>query len=139
MSDTTTPREPSTKPENHTSLWHSRRASIVAIAGAAVAVAVLAGISRPDPLADLLSWLPADDMTRRAFAVWTPDPGAATPQASAQLDLIDSLNLAPEPGALGRPARWDKTFGWDASQVTAAPPPGRMGRYRFSPARSTRS
>jgi hypothetical protein len=69
---------------------------------------------RANPVADLLGWLPATDGSRRAYAVWTAQPGAPLDLT----DAIDRLTLTPAPLALGRSAVWQRTTGISASQVT---------------------
>jgi hypothetical protein len=69
---------------------------------------------------DLLAWIPATDETRRAFAVWSEDPGGSdrTSTVNAGIDpLLDRLGLAPVPLTLGRSAQWRDRFGYGARDV----------------------
>ncbi len=70
-----------------------------------------------DPVADLLSWLPANDLTGQSFAVWTPDDGLET---SEGIDVLqENLAIEPLPLTLGHSADWEERFGWQVGQVTA--------------------
>jgi Protein of unknown function (DUF3352) len=76
-------------------------------------------VVRDEPVADLLSWVPATDLTRRAFAVWTPDSGLVTPLAPSETArLQDQIGMKPEPHTLGHTLAWWTKFGWEAGQVT---------------------
>ena len=117
-----------------------RRVLLFAFAGVLLAIVVVALWltlrddepkidPRDAPTADLLAWIPADVLTRRAFAVWTPDPGDAASGAALPLDLIDRLGFTPQPAGLGRDRTWSETYGWSAGLVTswaAAGPNGEM-------------
>lgn len=110
-----------------------RRLIAVSVAGAILALVVLGLVlrlnkdddppeieSRQDPVADLLVWIPADEVTRAAFSVWTPDTGLVTPvPATESFALADRLSLDPAPRVLGRSTEWIGRYGWSASQVTA--------------------
>jgi hypothetical protein len=78
-------------------------------------------VRRTDAVADLLGWIPATNETRRAFAVWSEDPGGtdATTVARAGMDpFLDRLALTPVPYTLGRSSRWRSQFGYGARDVT---------------------
>ncbi len=69
---------------------------------------------RDDRVTDLLGWLPATDITRRAYAVWASSPEHPLDLTSA----LDTLALEPAPLALGRSSEWQQLTGVSASQVT---------------------
>jgi hypothetical protein len=69
---------------------------------------------RANPVVDLMGWLPATDLSRRAYAAWVEQPGAPLDLTSA----IDRLAIAPAPLALGRSSEWQRATGISASQVT---------------------
>jgi hypothetical protein len=78
-------------------------------------------VRRADPVLDLLGWIPATDETRRAFAVWSEDPGGAdgTPVAISAADpLLGRLAMTPVPFTLGRSRDWRSRFGYGAGDVT---------------------
>jgi hypothetical protein len=107
--------------------------SLAAVAILVAAAAVAVGLTHRDPepapvpvqradvVLDLLGWIPATDETRRAFAVWSEDPGEGpgTPIAITAVDpLFDRLALTPLPFTLGRSADWPNRFGYTARDVT---------------------
>jgi hypothetical protein len=71
-------------------------------------------IRRPDPLEDLLQWIPATGETERAYAAWVALPGAPLDLTAA----LDRLAIVPAPLALGRSGEFQRTTGVSASQVT---------------------
>jgi hypothetical protein len=68
----------------------------------------------------VLGWIPATDETRRAFAVWTEDPGGdGTPVTMTAADpLVRRLALTPVPYTLGTSREWPDRFGYGAQAVT---------------------
>lgn len=70
-----------------------------------------------DPVTDLLSWLPANDLTSQSFAVWTPD---TSPDISEGIDVLqENLAIKPFPLTLGHSVGWEMEFGWQVGQVTS--------------------
>lgn len=111
-------------------------ASAVLLVAVAVIAVVMAGdeapapvpVQRGDAVSDLLGWIPATGEYRRAFAVWSEDPGAAggTLAAITAADpLFDRLALTPVPFTLGRSNDWPGRFGYRARDVTSWATAGR--------------
>ena len=75
-------------------------------------------IRRDDAATDLLGWLPADDETRRAFAVWAGESESATADAARGPVLGEQLGLEPMPRTLGRSPGWAARFGYSVQDVT---------------------
>jgi len=110
---------------------------LIFLAGATLVVAVSVGavlqmrnkdepapvpVQRADPVLDLLGWIPATDDTRRAFAVWSEDPGGTDGTLltiSAADPFLDRLALTPVPFTLGRSGTWPDRFGYRAREVTS--------------------
>jgi hypothetical protein len=116
-----------------------RNIAIIVIAFVLVAIAVIAALmlgqdddlgpvfqQRTDPVENLLGWLPANGETLQTFAVWTDDPGLATPvSGTTAARLQDQLSLEPVPLTLGRSAAWQEQFGWSIDQVSGWATAGR--------------